>query len=59
MTYRTRYELVDKIYKDALGALVVAVTGQRLLCVPFSLPVKEAANNLVEAFKAAEALYKD
>jgi hypothetical protein len=59
MTYQTRYELVNTIYKDALQALVVAVTGQKLLCEPFSPPIKEAADNLVEAIKAAQAVHKD
>ena len=59
MTYQTRYELVDTIYKHAIAALVVAVAGQKLSRGPYSLPIKEAAWNLVKAFKAAEAVYKD
>jgi len=55
MTYQARYQLVDTIYTDALETLVVAVTGRKLLCHPFSPTIKEAASDLVEVFKAADS----
>ena len=58
MTYQTRYELVDTIYKHAIAALVAAVVGQKLSREPYSEPIKDAARNLVKAFKAG-AVYKD
>jgi hypothetical protein len=59
MLQQTRCELVEKIYKHAVAALVVAVAGQKLPREPYSEPIKEAAWNLVEAFQAGQAVYKD
>ena len=58
MSYKTRYELVDTIYEHAIAALVAAVVGQKLSREPYSEPIKEAAWNLVTAFKAG-AVFKD
>ena len=58
MPYQTRYELVETIYKHAIASLVVAVAGQKVPREPYSRPIKDAAENLVEAFKAG-AVYED
>ena len=58
MSYQTRYELVETIYKHAIAVLVVAVAGEKLPCEPYSKPIKDAAGNLVEAFQAG-AVYQD
>jgi hypothetical protein len=58
MPYQTRYELVETIYKHAIASLVVAVAGQKVPREPYSQPIKDAAENLVEAFKAG-AIYED
>ena len=58
MSYKTRYELVDTIYEHATAALVGAVAGQKLSREPYSEPIKDAAWNLVNAFKAG-AVFKD
>src|SRR4029077_14197118 len=52
MPYQTRYELVETIYKHAIASLVVAVAGREVPREPYSEPIKDAAANLVEAFKA-------
>ena len=57
MHYKTRYELVDTVYKDAIVALVGAVAGQKLPREPYSETIKDAAWNLVEAFTAG-AVFK-
>jgi hypothetical protein len=59
MSYQTRYELVETIYKHAIAAVVVAVAGQRVPREPYSRPIKDAAENLVEAFKAGQAVYNN
>jgi hypothetical protein len=58
MPYKSRYELVETIYKHAVAALVVAVAGQKVPREPYSQPIKDAAWNLVKAFKAG-AVYED
>ena len=52
MPYKTRYELVDTVYKDAIVALVGAVVGKKPYCEPYSETIKDAAWNLVEDFTA-------
>jgi len=59
MRQQTRHELVEKIYKHAVAALVVAVGSEKLPGEPYSEPIKEAAWNLVKAFQAGQAVYKD
>ena len=56
MSYKTRYELVDRIYEDATAALVAAVAKQKLFRGLYSEPIKEAAWNLAKAFKAGGRL---
>jgi hypothetical protein len=55
----TKFELVDKIYKNALTALVFAVSRQKVRREPFNDPVKEAAWNFMEAYQSGQAIYKD
>src|ERR1700726_1202771 len=59
MLHQTRHELVEKIYKHAIAAVVVAVAGRKQPREPYSDPIKEAAWNLLEAFQAGQAVYKD
>jgi hypothetical protein len=58
MSYKTRYELVDRIYEGATAALVAAVAKQKLFRGLYSEPIKEAAWNLAKAFKAG-AVFED
>jgi hypothetical protein len=55
----TKFELVDKIYRNALAALVFAVARQKVCHEPFSEHVKEAARNFMEAYESGQAVYKD
>ena len=59
MSRTTRYELTGKIYRHAVAALVAAVCGQKLLCEPYSEPIKDAAKDVVDAFEAGRLVYKD
>jgi hypothetical protein len=54
----TKFELADKMYKNALTALGLAVVGQRMPREPYSKPIKDAAWNLVEAYRSGQAVYK-
>jgi len=57
MSYKTRYELVDTIYRQAVAKLVVAVAGQKVPREPYSKPIKGAGLNLAKAFEAG-AVYE-
>ena len=57
MSYRTRYEVVDTIYRHAIARLVVAIAGQKVPREPYSRPINDAGYNLVKAFEAG-AVYK-
>jgi hypothetical protein len=43
MSYQTRYELIETIYKHAIASLVVAVAGRKVPREPYSRPIKGAA----------------
>ena len=59
MLQQTRHELVEKIYKHAIAAVVVAVVGRKQPREPYSETIKKAALNLVEAFQAGQMVYND
>jgi hypothetical protein len=55
----TKIELVDKMYRNALAALVFAVAEQKMPRERYSQPIKAAAWNLVKAYQSRQAVYKD
>ena len=51
------YDAVHDRYDDAIGDLFVAVAGETVPRGPYSTPVYDAAEKVVEAFQAMQAVY--